>query len=118
MDPNYIEIIIYGYTFYIDANRIRDLAFLDGRLVNISDTSLTMANNFNSYQYTNYPRITCNAMSPCQLRVDNSYSTLITVRYQLVDNRVNFNSLGSNGFNTIIIALLAIIVAIKLLFKK
>ena len=117
MDTNYIEIILYGYYFYINASRVRDLAFIDGKLVNISDTTINMAENFNSTN-NNYPRITCSAMQPCVIRINNQYSQIVDERYQLANPNFNMNTLSQNGFNTILITLLSIIVALKLLFKK
>ena len=57
MDKNWIEIILYGYTFYMPADRVRDLNYIDGKLVNISNSQISMVYEFSNT--TTYPYITC-----------------------------------------------------------
>ena len=115
MEDNFIIVTINGTTYYIEASRVNDLEFIDNKLVNVSNNSITMVNHFD-YQNT-YPRITCSAMSQCILRPSS------TVSYYGVTNPVelpktfNSNQLGLYKDN-IIIMLLVIILGVKLIWKR
>lgn len=118
MDENYIIVTINGINYYIAADRLNDLAFIDNKLVNISNSSINLVNNF---EYNNqYPRIQCNAMSQCILRSNSTSSySLVTSNYSLANNqKFNINTLGSNGFNTMFLMLLSLIVMFNLIWKK
>ena len=115
MDKNWIEIILYGYTFYMPADRVRDLNYIDGMLVNISNSQISMVYNFSNT--TTYPYITCPVMRACNITTDRTHSEIVTVRPTYPD-KINLNMLGVLGYNQLLVGLLTIIVALKLLFKK
>ena len=118
MDENYIIITINGVNYYIAADRLNDLAYIDNKLVNVSNSSIYLVNNFD---YNNqYPRIQCSAMSQCILKQYNTSNySLVTSNYSLANNqKFNINTLGNNGFNTLILMLLSLIVLFKLIWKK
>ena len=116
MDNNYIIITIGNTDYYIEASRLSDLAFINNKLVNVSHNSITMVNSFDT---TNtYPRITCSAMSQCILRTSNqSNYTAVTSNYTY-NNAFNMNILNNSQQNTILIALLCVLISIKLLWKN
>lgn len=116
MDKNWIEISLYGYIFYLPADRIRDLNFVDGKLVNISNSPITMVYQFSDR--TTYPYITCSAMRACVIQVDNYYNQIVTERITYPNNITNMNMLGVLGYNQLIVGLLIVLIALKLLWKK
>lgn len=116
MDNNYIEITIGNNTYYIETSRVSDLAFIDNKLVNVSNNSITMVSSFDST--TTYPRITCSSMSACILRTNSSSSyQLVYNNYELPD-KFNMNLLSNSQQNSILIGLLTIVLALKLMWKK
>lgn len=116
MDNNYIIITIDGRDYYIQADKIFDLAFIDNKLVNISNSSITLVTSFDTV--TTYPRITCNAMQQCTIRSSSTGSQYpVTSNYQLKD-KFNINMLQSKHFYSLFLLLLFILVSFKLLHKK
>lgn len=119
MEDNYIIITIGNNDYYIEASRLNDLNYINNKLVNTSNTSITLVSDYdyNNTQNT-YPRITCSAMSQCALRQTyNSTQVAVTNNYVL-KNKFNMNTLGISNQNNILIALLTIILGLKLLWKK
>lgn len=116
MDNNYIEITIGSNTYYIEAERVSDLAYIDNKLVNVSNSSITMVTSFDSS--TTYPRITCSAMQACILRSNSTSSYQLVYNNYELPNSFNMNLLTNSQQNTILIGLLTIILALKLLWKK
>lgn len=116
MDDNFVIITIDNRDYYIEASRLSDLAFINNKLVNISNSSITMVTSFDTV--TTYPRITCSAMSQCQLRTSNTsnYSPIIS-NYDLKGD-FNMNILSDKQHFSIMILLLFIIVSIRLMWKK
>lgn len=118
MDNNFIVISINGVDYYIEADRLNDLAFINNKLVNISNSSINMVNNFD---YNNqYPRIQCSAMSQCILRTNSTSNySLVSSNYTLSSNqKFNVNTLGTNGLLTMLLFLNILLVGVKLLWKK
>lgn len=115
MDKNWIEIILYGYTFYMEADRVRDLNYVDNMLVNVSQTAISMVNTFSNT--TTYPYITCPSMRACTITVDRTHAEIVTDRPTYPD-KININMLGDLGYNQLFTGLLLIIIALKLLYKK
>ena len=112
MENNYIIIVINGVEYYIQADRIGDLAFINNKLVNVSNSNITMVNSFD-YQ-TTFPRITCGAMAQCILRQNNQNYTLVNSNYTKQSN-FNMNELGLIGQNNVLIFLLSLILGFKLI---
>lgn len=118
MDNNYVIITIGNTDFYLEASRYYDLAYIDNKLVNISNQSITMVNSFDA-NYTTYPRITCSAMQQCILRSSSSANyQAITQDIRLKDSKFNMNMLNNSNQNNLLIALLTIILGVKLLWKR
>lgn len=115
MDNNYIEININGVIYYLQADRLQDLNYIDGKLVNTSNQSITLVNTFD-YNNT-YPRITCGAMSQCILRSNNTSNySLVSSSYSIIGDN-NINTLGTNGILSLIFFVLFIFLGLKLLWK-
>lgn len=116
MENNYIVITINGTEYYIQADRINDLAYIDNKLVNVSNSSITLVSSFD-IQNT-YPRITCGAMQQCRLQSSNNVNYVaVTSNYEFNGN-YNLNMLGSSGKYNVLIVLLFIVVGLNLLWKR
>lgn len=118
MEDKYIIITINGQSYYIEASRVYDLSFINGKLVNISNSSITLVSDFDYSNSNNtYPRITCNAMSQCSIRSTyNSNSYGVTSKI-VMPQRFNMNTLSLGVQNNILIGLLIILLGVKLLWK-
>lgn len=116
MDNEYIIIYIDDIPYYLHAGRMRDLAYINNKLVNISSSSITLVNNFDTQ--TSYPRITCASMQQCIYR--NSYSSTGVGVTSPIDYRDKFNMNILNNINylTLIFALLFVLLGVKLIWKK
>lgn len=116
MDNNWIEITIDGRTYYIEAERLSDLAFINGRLVNTSNSSITLVNNFDTV--TTYPRITCASMSQCIYRSSQQASQIgVTSNYSYNGN-FNINTLSQGAISQYILFILILLLGVKLLWKR
>ena len=118
MDNNYIDVFVNGYVWYLEADRYYDLQFLEGRLVNVSNSSITLVSN---YQVSNsYPRITCAAMSPCIYRYSaQSQNEYVYSDIRLADwQKFNINTLGINGLLSLILMFNILLLGVKLIWKK
>lgn len=113
MDNNYLEININGVTYYIQADRFKDLAFIDNRLVNISNSNIVARSTFSDN--TTYPYLSCSSNSQC--RIIEQYNNYSLVGVMPTYTKFNFNTLGSNGINTLIFIMLFILVGVQL-WKK
>lgn len=116
MDSNYVEIEINGRTYYIEADRLPDLAYINNKLVNTSNSTIYLVTDYSTE--TTYPRIQCSAMSQC--RYYGSYSSsyqAVTSNYTL---RSNFSiyQIGSNGIQSAILFALMLILGAKLIWKR
>lgn len=117
MDDNFVIITINNIDYYIDATRLKDLNYINNKLVNTSNSSITLVYNYD-YQNTTYPRIVCSAQSQCYLQQNNTSTRVgVTSNYQLKGN-YNFNILSTNMFNFIILFVLSIYVFYSLFIKK
>lgn len=116
MDPNFIQVTIGNNTYYLEASRIPDLAFIDGKLVNVSNSSITMVTSFD--YSTTYPRITCSGMSACILRSSSSSNYSVVTQNIQLPGKFNMNTLSDSMLSTIIIGLLTVVIGLKLLWKR
>lgn len=113
MDNEYTVISINGIDYYIQSNQVRNLNYIDNKLVNVSNSNITLVNSF-GYD-TTYPRITCSPMSQCILRNNyNSYS-LVSSNYSYT--KFNFNMLTVSNHLSLIFMILFILLGVKL-WKK
>lgn len=116
MDNNWIEITIDGRTYYIEAERLSDLAFINGRLVNTSNSSITLVNNFDTV--TTYPRITCASMSQCIYRSSQQASQIGVTSNYVYNGNFNINTLSGTVVSQYILFILILILGVKLLWKR
>lgn len=117
MDENYVVITLFGYyDFYLPADQLRNLAFINNKLVNIGTNNITMINYFSDS--TSYPYVSCQSMRACRIYTSNQSYSIVNERYTLKSPYYNINTLGSNGFNTLFLLLLSILVGLKLLWKN
>lgn len=116
MDENVIQIEINGRTYYIEADRLPDLKYIDGRLVNISNSTLYLVSNFDVT--TTYPRIQCSAMSQCRYYGSSSSSySAVTSDYRLVSD-FSIYQIGSSGIQSAILFILILILGVRLIWKR
>lgn len=116
MDDTYIIVTIDGRTYYIEADRVNDLAYINNKLVNVSNSQITMVNSFDTV--TTYPRITCGSMAQCSFRASQQ-STAIGVTSDIVlPDKFNMNTLQTTGILTYILFGLLLILGVKLLWKR
>lgn len=112
MDDNYIIVNIGGRNYYMEASRFKDLAHINGRLVNVSNSNIQLVSGFGDG--TQYPYISCYAMSQC--RYYGSYSS----SYSMVNSPVKYERTNINtyGLPVILCVLLLMILLVRLLFKR
>lgn len=111
MDNNTCQINIDGSDYYIPCDRIKDLDFIDGYLVNVSSSSISMKSEFNTT--SSYPYVTCSSMSVCNLRSSSNNSHYITSNFVY-----NGDPFKAFNFEFVVIFLLLLILGVKLLWKK
>lgn len=117
MDNNYVIIEINGIQYFCEASRLNDIQYINGKLVNVSNSSITLVNNYD-FNVTTYPRIICNATSQCYLRnTQQSNIQGVNTNYNLV-SKFNINTLGNLGLLSAILFSLLLIVGLRLLWKK
>lgn len=116
MDENIIEVTINGTTYYLQASEFNNLVYKDGKLINISNSTITLVHSFDT---TNtYPRITCSAMSACRYYASSNvnYTTVTSpIEYS---GSFNINTIGTYGFYSYILLFLILILGVKLLWKR
>lgn len=110
---NTCKIVINGTNFYIPCDRVNDLDYLDGYLVNVSSSSLTMRSIFRPDSSNMYPYITCSAMSVCQLRSSDSQRSYIQSNYSY-----SGDILRIINPTFVIMFLLFVFLGVKLLWKR
>lgn len=113
MADNACKITIQSDDYWIPCDRIKDLHFLDGYLVNFSETSLTLRVRYSDE--TVYPYISCSAFGTCTKR------TASGTQYQSYVNS-NF-SFDGDVFKTLnydywILFILLILLGVRLIWKR
>ncbi len=109
---NVCVITIANKDYYIECSRINDLSYINGRLVNISNSTITLVTNYDLD--TTYPRITCSSMRACGLRSSSNSDTVLVTQ-----NFTNNNDLFSYvNYGYVIICLLFLILGVKLVWKN
>lgn len=116
MDDNLIEITINGTTYYIPAEQLQYLKYVDNKLVNISDHTIYLVSRFSTN--TVYPRISCSSMAQCRYYQSASvdYSG-VTSNYEYT-GKFNINTIGQYGISSYILMILLIILGVKLIWKR
>lgn len=116
MDSNVIEIEINGRTYYIEADRLPDLAYINNKLVNTSNDTIYLVSDYDVQ--TVYPRIQCSAMSQC--RYYGSYSSsyqAVTSNYT-VQSKFSIYQIGQNGIQSAMLFVLVLILGVRLIWKR
>lgn len=116
MDENWIIITIDGQDYYIEASRLPDLAYIGGKLVNTSNSTITLVSSYSTE--TTYPRITFSAMQQGRYyqRSGNTYVG-VTSDYTL-KSKFSIYQIGSQGIQSAILFALLIILGAKLIWKR
>lgn len=116
MNDNFIIITIDGIDYYIQADRLQDLNFINNKLVNTSNSSITLVRDF-AYDAT-YPRINCNAMSQCILRQSYSSNYFLVSSNYVTNKDFNLLQLGQSNILSLIFYTLFMFLGFKLIFKR
>lgn len=107
------QVEINDTSYYIPCDRVNDLEMIDGYLVNVSSSSITLKNNF-STNSTTYPYISCSSNQVCRLYT-GSQIDYQTVRSPAVYNGDLFHTLN---YDFVITFLLFILLGVRLVWKK
>lgn len=116
MDDTVIIIEINGQTYYITADRLADLSYIDGKLVNVSNSTITLVHSYDTV--TTYPRITCSAMSQCTYRATQQATQVGVTSNYVYNGDFNIKTLQASGIQSYILMLLIAILGVKLLWKR
>lgn len=116
MDSNWVIITIDGQDYYIEASRLADLAYIDGKLVNTSNSSITLVSSYSTD--TTYPRITFSAMQQGRYYRSSNYTyTAVNSNYTL-KSKYSVYQLGTNGIQSAILFTLILILGVRLIWKR
>lgn len=108
---NVCEISIDGNEYYLPCDRVQHLSYIDGYLVNISSSTLTMRSSFSPN--TTYPYISCSSMGVCNLRTSQtSQNNPITSDFV---NKSDF--IKSSNLDYLIFFTLFITLGVRLIWK-
>lgn len=99
--------------YFVECSRISDLSYVDGELVNVSNSSITLVTSF-SLDSNTYPRIVCSGMRSCGLRTSDRYES-VPVKYPVVITRDFFKSFD---FEFFVIFLLLMLLGVRLIWKN
>lgn len=116
MDDNVIIIEIDGQTYYISSDRVADLRYIDNKLVNVSNSSITLVHSFDTT--STYPRITCAAMSQCVYRASQQYTSVGVTSNYVYNGNFNIKTLQASGIQSYMLWILIAILGVKLLWKR
>lgn len=116
MDDNVIIIEINGQTYYISSDRLADLGYIDNKLVNVSNSNITLVHSFDTV--TTYPRITCASMSQCVYRSSQQSTQVGVTSNYIYNGDFNIKTLQASGIQSYILWILIAILGVKLLWKQ
>lgn len=116
MDSNWVIITIDGQDYYIEADRLPDIAYIDGKLVNTSNSTITLVSSYSTE--TTYPRITFSAMQQGRYyqRANVSYIG-VTSNYTLKSN-FSIYQIGTQGIQSAILFALILFLGVRLIWKR
>lgn len=115
MDENEVQIEINGRTYYIEASRLKDLDYIGGKLVNTSNSQITLVTSFDTG--TTYPRITCAGMSQCRYYASSSSSySAVTSNYTIQNHSIY--ELGDIGIMSACLYILVLLLGVRLIWKR
>lgn len=107
------KVSIDGTEFYIPCDKVNDLIMINGQLVNLGSSSITLKHSF-SITGNTYPYITCSSNSVCRVYRSNN-QTYEAVTAEPIYNGDFFLTLN---YDYIITILLFIILGVRLVWKK
>ena len=116
MDSNVIEIEINGRTYYIEADRLADLAYINNKLVNTSNSAIYLVTDYGTE--TVYPRIQCSAMSQCRYYGSYSSSYQAVTQNYTVTSKFSIYQIGSNGIQSAILFILILLLGARFIWKR
>lgn len=107
------QVEIDGTSYYVPCDRINDLELVDGELVNIGSSTITLKNSF-ALTGNTYPYITCSSNSVCRYYPSNNQTYYAITSEPVYDGDIflTFN------YPYIITVLLLILVGVRLVWKK
>lgn len=113
MAGNACQVEINNDTYWIPCDRVNDLHYLDGYLVNLSDTSLTLRVRY--ADETVYPYISCSAFASCTKRTasGSQYQSYVTSNYEF-----NGDIFKTLHFEYWVLFLLFLILGVRILWKR
>lgn len=115
MDEGYIIVTIDGQDYYCQADRVNDIKYIDGKLVNISNSSITLVSTFGTSQ--TYPYISLPSMRQGVKYTGSSYNG-IAVTSNIVYNKKTLAIYDSRDISITCMLLLLLILGVKLLWKR
>lgn len=113
MDNAPIEVTIDGTKYYIDSDRVEDIQYIDGKLVNVSNSSITLISSWGPTQ--NYPYITCSSMRQCVYYNGSYQGSAVTA--EMTYNKNTLSALSSRDISLSILFILICILGVRLLWK-
>ena len=108
---NTCQINISGTDYYVPCDYVSKLDYIDGYLVNVGTSSITLKSEFSPN--TTYPNIQCSSMSVCNLRTANTISNPVTSNYTYSGDLFRVMN-----FEAVSLFVLLLILGVKLLWKR
>lgn len=117
MDDTYVIITIDGVDYYIQAEYLPYLEYIDGKLVNMSNDTITLVTSFDTS--LTYPYITFNSMRQGRKYTSSSsYGyTAVTSDYTIKSNH-SIYQLGSVGLQSALLFVLIMLLGVRLIWKR
>lgn len=116
MGDSFVIITIDGQDYYVEASRLNDIAYIDGKLVNVSNSTIYLVSSYSTE--TTYPRIILSGMQ--QGRYYRTYSsnyTAVTSNYTIKSSH-SIYQLGTVGIQSAILFILIILLGVRLVWKR
>lgn len=115
MDDGYIIVTIGGQDYYCQADRINDIKYIDGKLVNVSNSSITLVSSFGTS--LTYPYISLQAMRQGVYYNGSGY-TGTAVTSNISYNKKSLAIYDTRDISIVSMLLLLLILGVKLLWKR
>lgn len=110
MENNVCEVSINGQDYFLPCDRVGDLSYQNGYLVNVSSSSLTLRSEF--APTTQYPYVSCSSMAVCQLRLSQQNTQYVQSNFEYKGDYFKISN-----FDLLIFATLFITLGVRLLWK-
>lgn len=107
------KVNIDGTEYYIPCDQINNLHMINGQLVNLGSSSITLKNNF-ALTGNTYPYITCSSNSVCRYYAQNNqtYTAVVSEPIFSGDHFYTWN------YPQVITILLLILIGVRMVWKK